>query len=77
MVKPKPKRLPLPVRRQMNLTEAAYDRLRSLNDAYHLGNNYLLVVLLEKLDEFADPNKLDEVFREFINDYSPPDRGEK
>ena len=49
-----PKRLPLPVRRSMNLTEAAYDRLRALNDRYGLGNNYLLVVLLERLDDYVD-----------------------
>ena len=63
-----PKRLPLPVRRQMNLTETAYERLRKLNDAYGLGNNYLLVVLLENLDEIVDLQKMDDVFRM----YGPP-----
>ncbi|MEL6233489.1 MAG: hypothetical protein AAFR46_03700 [Pseudomonadota bacterium] len=70
-----PKRLPLPVRRQMNLTEAAYDRLRALNEAYGLGNNYLLVVLLERLDELADPEALDRVFREFLSEYGSTDAG--
>ena len=67
-----PRRLPLPVRRSMNLTEAAYARLRQLNDRYGLGNNYLLVVLLERLDDYVDPERLDQVFREFIDDYGAP-----
>ena len=68
-----PKRLPLPVRRSMNLTEDAYARLRQLNDQYGLGNNYLLTVLLERLDDIADADKLDAVFQEFIADYSAPE----
>jgi len=66
------KRLDLPVRRSMNLTEDADTRLRSLNERYGLGNNYLLVVLLEHLDNFADPTKLDTAFREFIAIYGAP-----
>ena len=69
-----PKRLPLPVRRSMNLTEAAYDRLRNLNAAYGLGNNYLLVVLLENLDRLTDAERLDAVFKEFIEEYGGPDK---
>ncbi|MEM9050189.1 MAG: hypothetical protein AAGC92_15905 [Pseudomonadota bacterium] len=53
----------------MNLTEAAYDRLRALNATYGLGNNYLLVVLLERLDEIADPQALDQAFDGFIAEY--------
>lgn len=56
----------------MNLTEPAYDRLRALNDKYGLGNNYLLVVLLENLDTIADPDRLDQVFRDFIAEYGGP-----
>ena len=67
-----PRRLPLPVRRSMNLTEAAYARLRALNARHGLGNNYLLVVLLEKLDEYADEAKLDAAFAEFIETYGAP-----
>jgi len=67
-----PKRLPLPVRRQMNLTDAAYDRLRELNETWGLGNNYLLVVLLENLDEIADPEKLEAAYRRFIDEYGGP-----
>ena len=68
-----PKRLPLPVRSRMNLTDAAYARLRQLNDDYQLGNNYLLVVLLERLDDYADPDRLDAVFKEFIDEYGSPE----
>ncbi|MEM9196400.1 MAG: hypothetical protein AAGD12_00995 [Pseudomonadota bacterium] len=39
------KRLARPVRRQMNLMEAAHDRLRALNMTFGLGNTYLPVVL--------------------------------
>jgi hypothetical protein len=73
----KPKRLSLPVRRQMNLTEAAYDRLRALNERWNLGNNYLLVVLLERLDDFADGEKLDAAFADFIAEYGAPSAGMK
>jgi len=69
------KSLPLTVRRSMNLTDAAYDRLRALNAGYGLGNNYLLTVLLERLDDFADASKLDTVFREFIAEYGAPAKG--
>lgn len=67
------KRLPLPVRRSMNLTDKAYDRLRQLNDDYGLGNNYLLVVLLENLDEIAAHGKIEEVYQRFIAEYGSPD----
>ena len=72
-----PKRLPLPVRRSMNLTEAAYDRLRSLNERFGLGNNYLMVVLLERLEDYSDPDRLDAVFREFIEEHGAPGAGER
>ncbi|MCY6381119.1 hypothetical protein [Hoeflea prorocentri] len=68
----KRKRLPLPKRFSAALTDDAYGRLRRLNDQWALGNNYLLVVLLENLDRFADPQKLDAVFREFIDEYGAP-----
>ena len=69
-----PKRLPLPVRSRKNLTDAAYSRLRELNERYGLGNNYLLVVLLEHLDDYADADRLDAVFREFIGEYGAPEK---
>ena len=69
------KRLPLTVRRSMNLTEPAYERLRALNEEYGLGNNYLLTVLLERLDDYADADKLAAVFDEFIAEYGAPAAG--
>lgn len=69
------KNLPLTVRRSMNLTEPAYERLRMLNEAYGLGNNYLLTVLLERLDDYADADKLAAVFEEFIEEYGAPAKG--
>lgn len=69
-----PKRLPLPKRFSAALTEPAYDRLRQLNAAYGLSNNYLLTVLLERLDDVADAEKLDGVFQEFIAEYGAPSK---
>ncbi len=66
------KRYPLPKRFSAALSDAAYARLRALNDRWQLGNNYLLVVLLEHLDEYADPEKLDTVFKDFIAEYGAP-----
>lgn len=68
----KPKRLPLPVKRSIALTQTAYDRLRALNESYGLGNNYLLTVLLERLDDVADPAALDQAYRDFIDEYGAP-----
>lgn len=67
------KRLSKPKRFQAGLTEEAYARLRALNARYGLGNDYLLVVLLERLDDYADPGKLDSAFREFIAEYGAPE----
>jgi len=66
------KRFPLPKRFNAALSEKAYDRLRGLNAQWGLGNNYLLVVLLENLDAYADAAALDRVFEEFIADYGAP-----
>lgn len=68
-----PKRLPLPVRRQMNLTEDAYARLRQLNAEYNLGNNYLLTVLLENYDTLVNKDSERAVFENFIREYGAPE----
>lgn len=73
--RPKPKRLPLPKRFSAALTETAYDRLRALNARHGLGNNYLLVVLLERLDDVVDQEKLDAAYAEFIAEYGAPAPG--
>lgn len=70
------KRYPLPKRFNAALSEEAYAKLRALNAKWQLGNNYLLVVLLEQLDSYADPEALDSAFRDFIAEYGAPS-GEK
>ena len=71
----KTKRYPLPKRFQAAVSEKAYARLRALNETWQFGNNYLLVVLLEHLEEIADPDALDLVFRRFIDEYGAPSSG--
>ena len=66
------KRLPLPRRFNAALTEDAYTRLRTLNEKYGLGNNYLLTVLLERLDDIAEPEALDRAYQEFIAEHGAP-----
>jgi hypothetical protein len=68
-------RLPLPKRFNAALTDKAYARLRALNAETNLGNNYLLTVLLEHLDEFADEKKLSAVFNEFTARFGAPHGG--
>ena len=66
------RRLPLPRRFNAGLTEEAYGRLRDLNARWGLGNNYLLVVLLENLDDIADPDRLEAAFARFVAEYGAP-----
>ncbi|NKB57782.1 MAG: hypothetical protein GKS00_15765 [Alphaproteobacteria bacterium] len=65
----KKKRFPLPKR---FIAPWYYARLRALNAKYGLGNNYLLVVLLEHLDDYAEPDKLEAAFTAFIEEYAAP-----
>lgn len=71
------KRLPLPKRFNAAMTEEAYARLRALNADYGLGNNYLLTVLLENLDTYANDKKLKKVFNDFLAEYCPPEQPAK
>ena len=66
------KRLPLPKRFSVALTESAYKRLRALNARYGLSNNYLLSVLLERLDDYADEQRLAAAFDAFIAEFGAP-----
>lgn len=75
MATAKTTRLPLPKRFNAALTESAYERLRALNHRYGLSNNYLLTVLLERLDDYAGPGRLDAAVSDFIEDYGAPDPG--
>ncbi len=71
-----PKRHPLPRRFSAAVSEPAYDRLRALNARWGLSNNYLLTVLLERLDDYADPAALDAAFAAFVAEYgAPPPEG--
>ena len=66
------KRLPLPRRFNAALTEDAYMRLRVLNGRYGLSNNYILTVLLERLDDYADEKRLAAAFDAFIAEFGAP-----
>lgn len=69
------KRLPLPRRFNVGLTDKAYEALRSLNSRYGFGNNYLLTVLLENLDDIVVPSELERVFADFKREYGAPAPG--
>ncbi|MGF1445483.1 MAG: hypothetical protein ACFBRM_04710 [Pikeienuella sp.] len=66
------KRLEKPKKLSASLTEAAYARLRALNAQHGLSNSYLLIVLLEHLDDYADADRLDAAFAGFIDTYGAP-----
>ncbi len=68
------KRLEKRKRFQASLTEDAYARLRALNAEWGLSNSYLLIVLLERLDDFADADKLRAAFEAFVAEYGAPER---
>jgi hypothetical protein len=57
------------------LSENAYKNLRALNNQYQYGNNYLLTVLLENIDEIVDRKALDAVFDKFKEEYGAPAEG--
>ena len=72
----KKKRYPLPKRFNVALSDEAYAKLRTLNQKWGLGNNYLLEVLLMHLDEIADPAQLDAVFEHWIAHWGAPNRSQ-
>ncbi len=69
------KRLPLPKRFNVALSEQAYENLRALNEKYHYGNNYLLTVLLENFDEITNSAAVERVFADFRSEYGAPAPG--
>lgn len=71
----KPKRYPLPRRFSAAMSENAYAQLRALHTRYGYGNNYLLTILLENLDEIVDGPALDAVFQKFTQEYGAPAPG--
>lgn len=72
MARGETRRLALDRRFHAALTETAHARLRRLNARYGLSNNYLLTVLLERLDDYADEARLDAAFRSFIDEFGAP-----
>ena len=66
------KRYPLPKRFNLALSEKAYENLRVLNQEYSYGNNYLLTILLESMDEVLDKQALDSAFTAFEEEYGSP-----
>lgn len=73
----KPRRYPLPKRFSAALSEDAYARLRALNARHGFGNNYLLTILLERLDDIVDAEALDRAYAEFAAEYGAPTAGRK
>ena len=69
------KRLPLPKRFNVALSEQAYENLRALNEKYHYGNNYLLTILLENLDKITKSDAVEQVFADFKSEYGAPAPG--
>ena len=72
MPRQKAKRWPLPKRFNVAMTDTAYARLRALSAETGLGNNYLLTILLENLDRYADRQVLSAVFEEIYAEYGRP-----
>ena len=66
------KRYPLPRRFNVALSEKAYKQLRSLNQQYGYGNNYLLTVLLENLEQISNRQALKRAFEAFKEEYGAP-----
>jgi len=69
------KRYPLPKRFNVALSEKAYGNLRRLNEKYHYGNNYLLTILLENLEEVTKAKVVESVFAAFEEEYGAPAEG--
>ncbi len=64
------KRLPLPKRFNVALTEKAYGQLRELSEKQtFVGNNYTLTILLENWEELVDRNKFEQVLKNFWAEY--------
>lgn len=69
------KRYPLPKRFNVALSDKAYANLRGLNARYGYGNNYLLTILLENLEQVVKKRELARVFKAFAQEYGAPAPG--
>jgi len=50
--------------------------LRTLNSKYGYGNNYLLTILLENLEEIVNEDALEKAFLDFKEKHGTPAPGE-
>jgi len=66
------KRYSLPKRFNIALSDEAYANLRKLNKKYHYGNNYLLTLLLENMEQIVDQSALEQVINDFQKEYGAP-----
>ena len=69
------KRYPLPKRFSAALSEKAYARLRTLNETYHYGNNYLLTIILENFEDITVSENVEKAFSDFAAEYGAPKPG--
>ena len=69
------KRYPLPKRFNAAISEKAYENLRELNEKYQYGNNYLLTILLENLEEITNSEAVEKIFADFKKEYGAPPSG--
>lgn len=66
------KRLPLPKRFNVAMTEEAYANLRKLHDEFGYGNNYLLTFLLENFEDVIDRTAYDNMMAAMKEEYGAP-----
>lgn len=69
------KRYPLPKRFNAAMSEKAYAQLRTLNEKYHYGNNYLLTIILENFEEITSEDAVEKAFADFAAEYGAPAPG--
>ncbi len=70
------KRLPLPKRFNVAMSDKAYAALRKLNVKYGYGNNYLLTILLVNLEEIVKQPAIEKVFAQFAAEFGAPAAGQ-
>jgi len=65
----------LPKRFNVAVSDKAYKNLRGLNEKYNYGNNYLLTILLENIDEITNSAAIEKVFADFKKEFGAPSSG--
>ena len=69
------KRYPLPKRFNAAMSEKAYAQLRTLNEKYHYGNNYLLTIIFENFEDITNAAAVESAFSDFAAEYGAPAPG--